>query len=332
MDSHNHDALRGHISQDSFRTELREMWYSTTYREALRAHHDHSNDRPSLLSLMAKLNRELETEFGFFSRQDTTPILDIGCGAGEVATKILEPLDLLTQIEYFGIDKSYEVLASAQMEWDKSLGESSIILLREIDYSKKCWSSKISGKNKFKMIWLIHSGYYLKKDHISFLQNLEKLIDTRGIIFFIHNIEGNRPFLSAARQLGMHAYQIRYKRYIRMPKVPRDVFEVLRSDPGDLEKFSRRFSLLPEVRALRLMLEFYLPDYPLEALTPEDRDRYVINWENLIKNESGQFRDDHELLLLLHRQQADVLRNRLENLMRSVFKHERGTNLFRHYC
>lgn len=333
MEKHDHDVLRGHIPPDSFQSELREAWRVTRYQEALRAHHAYSNDRPSLLSLMTKLNRELEKEFGFYSRPDTIPVLDVGCGTGEVAAKILETLYSSVQIKYFGIDKNSEVLASAQMELEKFSREGASILLKEVDYSEKCWSrNKFLAEKKFRMICVIHSGYYVERDHLVFLENLEQLISASGIMVFIHNIEGNKPFLSAAQQLGMHAYQIRYERCICMPKVSRDVFKVLLSEPGDLEEFSRRFSWPPEARALRLMLEFYLPDYPLEALSPEERGRYIINWENLINNESGRFRNDHELLLLLPCQQEDKLRDRLENLMQKVFNHERRTNLFRHYC
>ena len=324
MKNHHHEALRGHIERDAFKPETRNAWReSHRYQEALKAHHANCNDRPALLETITTLIQKMETMFSYFSQDRNTRILDIGCGTGEVSSMVLGRLGLFTSLDYIGIDKSEDVLKSAKKRIEESVSPNAFISLLQKDYGARDWADSGPLREKpFQMIWLFHSGYYLDDGHRPFMEKLEGLTDARGMMIFMHNPEGNDPYRAAAKELGMKAYGIEYRREIKLPCLQPAVFDALREDPGDLDAFTRRFAEYPEARSLRLLLEFYLPDYPLEALSHYDRSLYVTNWQRHIRAENGRFSNVHEMLLVLPRHHAADVREGMDSSFERMFQHE----------
>ena len=117
MKLHSHESLRGHISKETFCAAVREAWrLSSRYGEALLAHHAHSNDRPSLIKTMSEFIFDLKKECGFLSANDGVKILDVGCGNGQVAGRLLAALGFETEdsAAYVGIDRSDAMLAETR--------------------------------------------------------------------------------------------------------------------------------------------------------------------------------------------------------------------------
>ena len=331
---HSHETLRGHILPDYFDTAIREDWRSARYWEALGCHHAYSDDRPALLATVDSLLQKLGEQARFFPTADkeNVSILDIGCGTGEVSSAILAKLKRWTWLEYMGIDKNSQVLKDAHCRLEKMAKPDVQFSLQTKNYNEKNWSdSDVFREKYFDIVWMIHSGYYVEKNHIDFLERVEQLTAANGLILLVHNSAGNKPYLAAAKQIGLKAYRIQYKRQIYLPKLPAAVFTTLGSDnPFNLEEFSQLYAEYPEARALRLILEFYLPEYPLEFLLPNDRCVYIENWKDHLQKNDGKFINDHELLLLLPRHHDMSFRKKLEIILTEEFTDDRGREIFRY--
>ncbi|NTV95230.1 MAG: class I SAM-dependent methyltransferase, partial [Thiobacillus sp.] len=268
---------------------------------------------PALLRVMSGL---LET---FVREADVVPtgqrirILDVGAGTGEVSGRLLAALAPLAGIDYCGLDKNRAVLESGHAHLSAAAGTDSAITLLARDFSGADWHAGLDS-DRFHMTWLVHSGYYVERDHDGLLATLEQLADPNGILVFIHNPEGHAPFRLAAERLGLPCRTLRYERRIKPPPVSDEVFDVLAGEPGDLDAYSRRFADQPEARALRLMLEFYLPEYPLEGLSGPDRAAYVGHWRRHLEA-SGRFTNQHEMLVMWPRRHGLPTRAWLESYL-----------------
>jgi SAM-dependent methyltransferase len=322
MKEHDHATMRGHIAHELFDPLQRQMWRQTRYLEALRAHHEHSTDRAALLHVMGVLFdalRDCERELP--AAKARKAILDVGCGTGEVSARLLGMLAGWTPVDYLGIDINADLLPETQQLLTTALGSDSTLHLRRQDYSDlQGWSGEPEAL--FDFVWLIHSGYYLTQGHEAFVDALEGRLSTSGLLVLIHNPEGNAPFRAAADALGLCSNTLPYWREIVVPTVAPEVFEALASGSGDLETFSRRFEGSQEARELRLMLEFYLPDYPLEALPPEARSIYVNRWQQHLAAECGRFFNRHEMLLIWPRTHSPRMRSQLMAYMNGVLANE----------
>lgn len=332
--NHSHEMLRGHILPDYFAADIRENWRSSYYWEALGCHHTYSNDRPALLAAVGKLLQLLEAQTkGCHSADDKRfSILDIGCGTGEVSSAILAQLKSWPCVEYTGIDKDQQVLEDAHCRLKETANSNIQFSLHKINYNEKKWSdANVFKARYFKIAWMIHSGYYVEKNHVEFLKNIEQLTAANGLIILVHNPAGNIPFLTATQQIGLQDYRIKYKRQVCLPKLPEAVFSSLGSDtPITLEEYSQLHAEYPEARALRLLLEFYAPEYPLDLLLPNDRRVYVENWRNHLQKNDWTFSNDHELLLLLPRHHDISFRKNLESILTEGFTYDNGREIFRH--
>lgn len=312
MKLHSHESLRGHISKETFCAAVREAWrLSSRYGEALLAHHAHSNDRPSLIKTMSEFIFDLKKECGFLSANDGVKILDVGCGNGQVAGRLLAALGFETEdsAAYVGIDRSDAMLAETRTGIHAETGPGIHVTLLRRDYADCNWNDLCDGASRgFHLIWLIHSGYYLEAGHNHLLESLEDITRPDGLIVLMHNPEGNAPYRAAAEHLGLPAYAFDYMREIRMPRVEPLIYDALRNNPGTLDEFERRFAGSQGARALRLLLEFYLPDYPLEELPGRERAEYVDKWRRHIEEEDGRFVNAHQMLVLLPRKHDAALK------------------------
>jgi len=319
---HSHELLHGHISSNDFDVAIREDWRTNRYWEALQCHHTYSNDRLALLSTIHNLFQCLGELTGFTptSGNRYMSILDIGCGTGEVSSAMLAKLNRWTCLEYVGIDKNSQALEEARLRLKEIVKPEVRSVLRQKDYNEKEWSSENIFKARcFDVLWMIHSGYYVDQDHVVFLKSIEQFISSHGIMLLIHNPAGNAPFLAAAKQIGLEAYRVQYERQICPPKVPAEILTALGSEaPCSLDKFCHLFSEYPEARVLRLMLEFYLPEYPLEFLLPHDRYLYIENWKDHLLKNDWKFVNDHEMLVLLPRHHAISFRDNLDIILKKV--------------
>ncbi|MDD5364673.1 MAG: class I SAM-dependent methyltransferase [Gallionellaceae bacterium] len=310
-----HNSLRGHIRPEAFDPRQRQAWRESRYQEALSAHHAYSTDRPALLRVMSDLLRAFVRDTEAIRPGQRARILDVGSGTGEVSGQLLAALTPLAGIEYCGIDKDRAVLESGHARLRAATNPDAVISLAAADFSRADWDEGL-GDRHFHMIWLVHSGYYLEQGHAEFLTTLERLADPDGFMVLIHNPEGHAPFRHAAEQLDLPFQAIRYERRIVPPTVSAEVFETLATDPGSLDEFSECFAAWPEARALRLMLEFYLPEYPLEALSGPDRAAYVGHWRQHLASASGRFANQHEMLVMWPRRHGQ----RARAWMQSYFK------------
>ena len=296
MNNHQHVNFRGHIAGDSFDPGIRQSWReSARYWEALRAHHTYSNDREMLIATMTALISRQES----LQRAERIRILDIGCGDGEVAGRILGSLGTRSDIDYVGLDKSEAILSLTENRIRQRSGGNPSILLLSRDFGSQDWNTWPSGEHSsFDMIWLLHSGYYLESGHGRLLADLGSLLHGKGMIVLMHNPEGNEPFRIAAHEQGLEFFSVPYAREIRMPAVTPEVFDILSRNPESFDDFDLSHGRVPGARAMRLLLEFYLPDYPLDALSENDRSRYIENWRRHLLACDGCFRNDHEMLVI----------------------------------
>ncbi|AHF00154.1 methyltransferase domain-containing protein [Thioalkalivibrio paradoxus] len=321
MKCHDHSALRGHIPPETFDVQERERWRQTRYLEALAEHHRHSTDRSDLLHAIGALFEALEQLGRGFRQSAPTAILDVGCGNGEVASRLLRMLSARCAIDYLGMDIDARMLKEARSHLMAQTPTGSRAVLRLADYrDRTCWDAL--ADHAFDFVWMVHSGYYLSHGHTAFLQRLSSLLTPDGLAVLIHNPEGNAPFLAAARTVDLQCDALRFRREIVVPTISPAVYEAMATDPEDLDAFSRTFQATPAARALRLMLEFYLPEYPLEALPADARSTYVRQWQHHLASEQNRFSNQHEMVLLWARGYPHETRKQLVTTLRGVLAHE----------
>lgn len=306
MSSHQHAHFRAPLQNCVFDPEIREQWRAQYYWQALQTHHRYSNDRPALLQCMGNHL----THFIAQQQHAELRILDIGCGTGEVSGRLLSPLLAQIAVQYLGVDKSADALQQAQQNLLMPGLQPRFLCA---DYTRKAWDETLRGQ-QFDLICLIHSAYYLIDRHESFLQQLHALLHPQGQVLLLHNPEGHAQLKDLAANLGYFVEAQLFDREIRPPQVSDAVFTQLAEAPAQISPAAE------QAFELRLLLEFYLSEYPLAALPTEARRQYIQRWQQHLQH-TPYFRNQHELLVLKRRQAFSKTTN-------SGYKRDKPTRLF----